>query len=185
MRTTSALLCFFLILSACTLPRILILTDPLDAKEYNDLGVSYEAAGKLELAADAYTTAAQKDQSWDQPLLNCGNVYAAQNLWPKAETCFRQALKRNPHNSEAMNNLAYALLAQGQPIKALDWINLALDLAPDDLIFQTTKAQALLEAGNKDLALQLLRDILATLPAADPLHQQISAIYQQLASPRP
>ena len=179
------LACFVLIFSGCALPRIIVLKDPLNAYEYNDLGISYEAAGKMDQALDAYAMAAQKNQSWDQPLLNCGNVYAAQNLWTKAEACYRQALQRNPDNPETMNNLACALLAQNQPIKALFLVDQALDQDPDNLIFQTTRAQALAQTGQRNMAQQILRDILSTLPATDPLYQQISALYEQLTSPAP
>ena len=43
-----------LVLAGCATPRIVVLSDPLDAREHNDLGGSYEAAGQLDLALKSY-----------------------------------------------------------------------------------------------------------------------------------
>ena len=43
-----------LFLSGCSLPRIIILNDPLSAEEHNNLGRIYESQEKYDLAAQQY-----------------------------------------------------------------------------------------------------------------------------------
>jgi len=185
-RVASCLILYFtLVLAGCAAPRIVVLSDPLDAREHNDLGVSYEAAGKTDLALQAYAAAAGKDPSWDQPLINRGNALAAQGHWPEAEASYRQALKRNPRNPEAMNNLAFALLNRGKTDDALEWSATALAIEPDNTVFMATRAQTLAAAGDKAAALDLLRDALGRMPAGDPLREKITALRDRIADAAP
>ncbi len=172
----------FLSLAGCATPRIVVLSDPLDAREHNDLGASYETSGELDLALKAYETAADKDSSWDQPLINLGNVHATQGDWTQAAASYRLALKRNPVNPEAMNNLAYALVNLDEPREALDLSAQAVLAEPGNPLFRATHAQALSRTGEKQRALALLDETLRTLPPADPLHEKISALRERIRS---
>ena len=186
MRVASCLvLLLALALTGCAAPRVVVLSDPLDAREHNDLGVSYEAAGKTDLALQAYAAAAGKDPSWDQPLINRGNALAATGNWPEAETAYRQALQRNPRNPEAMNNLAFALLNRGETADALEWSARALDREPDNPVFMATRAQALAASGEKAAALDLLRDALEGLPAGAPLRGEIDTLRKRIDDTAP
>lgn len=160
-------------LAACSLPRFVLLTDPLSAAEHNDLGVSYEAGGNLEPAKEAYAAAARKDPAWDQPLINLGNVHAARDDWPQAADAYRRALKRNPRNPEAMNNLAYALLRQGNPNEALPWAEQAVAMALDNPLFLATKALVLVELDRPAEASDLLDQALNLLSPEAPLYKDI------------
>ena len=53
-------LCFLLSLMGCSLPRIIILKDPLTAEEHLNLGVAYEKQGEFEPAIKEYKAAAKK-----------------------------------------------------------------------------------------------------------------------------
>jgi tetratricopeptide (TPR) repeat protein len=160
-----------LLLAGCATPRIVVLSDPLDAREHNDLGVSHESAGDMDLALQAYAEAADEDPSWDQPLINLGNVHAADGRWNEAEDAYRSALRRNPANPEAMNNMASVLASQGKASEALEWSGRALDLAPDEPLFMGTRALALLQAGRRAEGIALLDRVLNVLPAGDPLRE--------------
>lgn len=174
-----------LVLTGCAAPRVVVLSDPLDAREHNDLGVAYEAAGKTDLALQSYAAAAGKDQSWDQPLINRGNALAATGNWPEAEASYLQALQRNPRNPEAMNNLAFALLNRGKTADALEWSATALAIEPGNAVFKATRAQALVASGDKASALVLLRDALEGLPADDPLRGKITALQKRISDTAP
>lgn len=171
-----AILFLTLILAGCATPRIVVLSDPLDARERNDLGVSYESAGESDLALQAYAEAADKDPSWDQPLINLGNVHAARSRWSEAEDAYRKALRRNPANPEAMNNLAYILARQKRASEALEWSGTALALDSGNPLFMSTRALALLQSGRRDEAITLLDQTLSVLPADDPLRQEAAAL---------
>ncbi|PKN42111.1 MAG: hypothetical protein CVU60_07785 [Deltaproteobacteria bacterium HGW-Deltaproteobacteria-18] len=177
--------CIAFALAGCATPRIVVLSDPLDAREHNDLGASYEASGELDLALTAYETAAAKDRTWDQPLINLGNVQAALGDWAQAEARYRQALKRNPQNPEAMNNLAFALINLGQAQEALDWSAKALEVESGNALFKSTRALALSRLGEKSRALALLDEVLQGLPGADPLREKIIGLRDQIANAAP
>jgi Flp pilus assembly protein TadD len=162
--------------TGCATPRIIVLSDPLDAREHNDLGVSHEASGELDLARRSYAEAADRDPSWDQPLINLGNTHAAQGEWDAAATAYKKAIRRNSGNPESMNNLAYALVQMGEHPEAVEWSRKALELAPDNPIFMGTGALALFEAGHPDLASGLVDRALRILPETDPLRPKLAAL---------
>lgn len=134
------LLAVFLTLffTGCSMPRVIVLNDPLDAREHNDLGVAYEASGEADLALREYQKAADLDEQWDRPLLNRGNVLAGQQSWEEAAESYRAALDRNPVNGEAMNNLAWVLLQQGDAEQARLWAERAVEAEPDNPAFRDT-----------------------------------------------
>ncbi|MEZ4483460.1 MAG: tetratricopeptide repeat protein [Syntrophotaleaceae bacterium] len=125
-------------LSGCSVPRIIVLNDPLDARQHNDLGVSYEAQGEYDLALREYRRAAELDELWARPLINGGNALAAQEQWSAAAELYRQALERQPGQAGAMNNLAWVLLQQGSLEQARHWAELAVAASPQTAAFQDT-----------------------------------------------
>jgi tetratricopeptide (TPR) repeat protein len=171
-----------LVLGGCATPRVVVLSDPLDAREHNDLGVSYEAAGQLDLALKSYAAAAAKDRAWEQPLINLGNVHAAQGDWEQAARSYRAALKRNPENSEAMNNLAYALVSLEKPREAMEWSARAVNAEPGNPVFKATLALALARTNERDKALALLDETLQALSPGDHLYGEMTALRVRIAS---
>jgi len=108
-----------LLLCGCTLPRIIVLNDPLDARQHNDLGISYEQRGDYDLARREFQRAAELEKKWLVPLINLGNVHAHQTDWPAAIASYQQVLQVEPDNPEALNNLAWVLVQAGRPAEAL------------------------------------------------------------------
>lgn len=139
------LICMWLslLLAGCSkpLPRVIVLNDALDARGHNDLGVAYEASDEHDLALREYKRAAELDTSWERPLINQGNVLAAEGDWKQAAQCYRAALRRAPENGEAMNNLAWVLYRQGEVEQARVWIDKALAISPENPAFQDTLAE--------------------------------------------
>lgn len=129
-----------LLLIGCSMPRVIVLHDPLNAREHNDLGVSYQADGELDLALREYRRAAELDDSWARPLINGGNVLATQQQWPQAAKQYRDALQRQPEQAEAMNNLAWVLLQQGDLAQARHWAERAVDASPRTAAYLDTLA---------------------------------------------
>lgn len=123
--------CWFLIiltllLVGCSLPKVIVLHDPLDARQHNDLGVSYQANREFDLALREYRRAAELDDDWARPLINGGNTLAAMEQWSQAAEFYRRALQRQPEQAEAMNNLAWVLLQQGDLMQARQWAEKAV-----------------------------------------------------------
>ena len=125
-------------LSGCSMPRIIVLHDPLDVRQHNDLGVSYQAAGEYDLALREYQRAAELDKHWARPLINSGNTLAAQQLWSEAAVMYRTALARESDHAEAMNNLAWVLLQQEELSLARYWAERAVAASPNTSAFLDT-----------------------------------------------
>jgi tetratricopeptide (TPR) repeat protein len=94
--------------------RIVVLHDPLTAAEHNDLGVAYEKAGRLDLAAAEYRRALRRDPRLGRARLNLGNVEAAAGRWGAAARCFERAMRDLPGDPDPPNNLAIAWLRLGR-----------------------------------------------------------------------
>ncbi len=122
------LLAAALLLSSCTLPKIVILEDNLTAEQHNDLGYVYEQKGIFDLAEKEYLLAVKKRKEWHVPYFNLGNLLFKMGDYKKSEDFFSTALKYAPHNPDVMNNLANALLMQGQHREARQMIEKALGI---------------------------------------------------------
>ena len=116
-------------LTACSTPRIVILNDPLTAREHVDLGLAYEHKGLLDLAKKEYLKAVDIQDTWEVPYFNLGNVAYSQKDLKNAETYYRKALKLDNDNPDAMNNLANLLHDMGRNEEAMVLIDKALAIA--------------------------------------------------------
>ena len=164
MRLVLLSLLFSLLLGGCSLPRIIVLNDPLNAAQHNDLGVAYQQRGDFDLALREYQRAAEMKSDWARPLINRGNVLAAGEDWAGAQQSYRQALRREPDNAEAMNNLAWVLLQAGDLTQALTWAGQALQLQPENPSVLDTLADIQLAAGDFAAARQTIAQGLALDP---------------------
>ena len=105
------LLCFLIFAFTSLLPfigcssfKIIVLKDPLTPEEHLNLGVAYEEKGEFDHAIKEYQLASKK-----LPIayLCLGNVHFQKNEFPKAEAYYKKAIKREPRNADAYNNLAW------------------------------------------------------------------------------
>ena len=95
---------YYLLLSGCAFPRIIVLDDPLTPEEHLNLGVTYENKGELDSALKEYHTASKK-----LPLsyLYIGNIHFQRNEFGEAESYYKKAIRKDPENADACNNLAW------------------------------------------------------------------------------
>jgi tetratricopeptide (TPR) repeat protein len=109
-------LLFLIFMPSCSLPRIVILDDPLSPEEHINLGVAYEHQGLFDEAIDEYNKASKK-----VPLayLYLANAYMQKNDFANAERYYKKAIKENPDSSDAYNNLAWLYY-----IRAKDSLNI-------------------------------------------------------------
>jgi tetratricopeptide (TPR) repeat protein len=117
-----------LICAGCAMPRFTILTDPLSPEEHLELGIAYEKKGELDNAIKEYTAAAKK---YPVALFYLGNAHFQKNEWDKAEKYYKKATKKEGHNADAYNNLAWLYYVQGKNLDEAESLVLrAMELNP-------------------------------------------------------
>lgn len=100
-------ICFMVLsccMASCSLPRIVVLEDPLSAEEHLNLGVTYEMNGELDSALEEYKKASK---SLPLAYTYIGNIFFKKGELEDAEVYYRRAIKEEPNPSDACNNLAW------------------------------------------------------------------------------
>lgn len=126
-----------LLFAGCSLPRIIVLDDPLSAEEHLNLGVAYEKNGEWDSAIREYEAASRK-----LPIAYTylGNVYFQKGEWKNAEEAYREAIEKAPEGSDAYNNLAWLFFTRGENLdEAESLAGKAIELNPSKKdIYQDT-----------------------------------------------
>ena len=137
-------------MSGCTLPKIMILKDPLTPEEHLDLGMAYEKKGEFDGAIKEYNLAVKKI-----PLANLylGNVYFQKNDLGQAEKYYRRAIQKEPGHADAYNNLAWLYYTKKEELEEAEKLALkAMELNPEkNSIYRDTleKIRELKKSGPK------------------------------------
>lgn len=92
-----------LLFNSCSLPRIIILKDPLSPEEHINLGLSYENKSEYDAALKEYEAASR---DLDIAYLYIGNLYFKKGDFDRAEKAYKKAIKKTA-DPRAMNNLAW------------------------------------------------------------------------------
>ena len=129
-----------LLLAGCSLPRIIVLEDPLSPEEHLSLGVAYERKGEWESAIKEYEAASRK---LPMAYTYLGNVYFQKNEFQVAEEYYRKAIKKDPENADAYNNLAWLYFTKKEQLEEAEQLALkAMELNPSKRdIYQDTLDQ--------------------------------------------
>jgi tetratricopeptide (TPR) repeat protein len=121
------------------LPRIVVLDDPLSPEEHLNLGVSYEKRGELDDALKEYKTAAEKLPA---AYLYIGNVYYLRGEFNKAEPYYRKAIREEPKNADAYNNLAWLYYLGRKDLQEAEVLaSTAVQLSPEKETYRDTLEQ--------------------------------------------
>jgi tetratricopeptide (TPR) repeat protein len=124
-----------ILLSSCSLPRIILFHDPLTPEEHINLGVSYENKGELDAALKEYETASKKSQI---AYLYMGNIYFQKNDFENAEKYYRKAIKKTD-DPRAYNNLAWLYYTMDTELQEAEKLaRKAVELSPDSVDFEDT-----------------------------------------------
>jgi len=121
-------LCSLLIYPGCSLPRIIILKDPLTPEEHINLGVTYEKQGDFDNAIKQYDLAAKK---LPRAYLYLGNIYFQKKEWKRAEEYYQKWIQKEPDNADLYNNLAWLYYTQKENLDRAEGLALkAIELNP-------------------------------------------------------
>lgn len=116
--------------------------------------------GEAEAHAQAYLARNPADGAF---LLHLGNIASGQGDLGRAEARYRQILRHEPHNIEALNNLAHVLAVQKAP-GAVELAQRALKLAPNRPPLMDTLAFAQAASGQLGPALALQKAVVEMSP---------------------
>jgi tetratricopeptide (TPR) repeat protein len=155
-----------LILSGCSLPRIIVLHDPLSANEHDNLGRIYESEGKPDLALQQYEEALKQDKKHVPTYLLLGDLLFRRKDFPGAEKALGEAVRLDPKNGDACNNLAWVYIQSGKNLdNARELAERALTLYPEHRPFYLdTLGVVLLKLGRPHEAIPVLNESLITVP---------------------
>lgn len=117
-------ICFMVLscfIASCSLPRIVVLEDPLSAEEHLNLGVTYETNGELDNALEEYKKASK---SLPLAYTYIGNIFFKKGELKDAEVYYKRAIKEEPNPADACNNLAWLYYTEKKNLDEAE--NLAL-----------------------------------------------------------
>ncbi|MDR2018838.1 MAG: tetratricopeptide repeat protein [Syntrophobacterales bacterium] len=130
---TFVIILFVLLVSSCSLPRIIVLRDPLTPEEHINLGVAYERKGEYAAALEEYEAASKT-----MPVASfyMANIYFHKGEYGKAEKLYEKTIAHT-QDPRACNNLAWLYYTTGKHMeKAAELARKAVSLSPgsDDFL---------------------------------------------------
>lgn len=143
----------------------------------------YRALALLQLGrrAEAEQSAAdgqaQLDRAGVPELSTLGIVWRHLGRFAEAETCFRQALERDPASAAVRNNLGLLLLQQRRWAQADAEFAIAMDVLKEDAAPALNRARIAMQQRDFELAETLLREAKDRQPG----HTDIGAVEAELA----
>lgn len=143
--------------------------EPNSAAFHNNLGIASRAIGHAEEALSHYVRATKLQPDYADAWFNQGNVLRDLGNETEAADAFQHATALKPDYHAAWNNLGNTLRALSRPEEAAESYRKALALR-DDAQTRSNLAFALRESGNKDAALDVQRESVATQPENPALH---------------
>jgi Tfp pilus assembly protein PilF len=180
----AAILCLAVILSlaGCSLPKIIVLHDPLSPEEHNNLGRIYESQTKFDQAVQQYHAALKKDPNFVPSLLLLGDLSYRLKKYSEAESAYKKAIKLQPENGNIYNNLCWVYIDQKINLEtAAELIQKALSLTPEHHrpYYLDTLGVILLRSGKTAESIAALKHAVELLPKDVPAY--LAEAYTHLA----
>jgi len=112
------------------------------AEFHNNLGSTYTAQGKLDLAEKSFRRALKLMPGYAEPYANLGTLSAMRNQRLEAANYYRKALKLAPKQPKFHQALGRLMIAMSKPEQAIEHYEEALALKPDSTQIITDMAEA-------------------------------------------
>jgi superkiller protein 3 len=122
-------------------------------RAYNSAGEAHLRAGRLREAEESFRGMLQIDPDYAPAHLRLGLVHNAARRFDEAAGHLRRVAERHPHNAEALEALAEALLGQSKYEEAAKAADRALKHAPDSPDAHHLAGLARASLGQRDAAL--------------------------------
>jgi tetratricopeptide (TPR) repeat protein len=139
-----------------------------------NLGVTLQAEGRLDEAADHYHRAIALAPEYPPAYNNLATALRAKGQLTDAVATYQQALRLRAEYPEAQYNLANALMDQGKPADAADHFRLALQTIPASVDVHNNLGIALMAQGKRDEAIAEFREALQVDPGSVKAHRNLA-----------
>lgn len=140
--------------------------DPRHADARSNLGLAYEALGRIDEAYAQFAAAVELNPYHGQALTNLGNLARKRGDLDKAIQAYRRALNVAPDQIEARNNLAASLRERGELDAAMVEIRQVLATVPRNVDALTNLGTIQLAQGDYASALDSLELALREQPSS-------------------
>ena len=110
---------------------------------YLDEAVAFEQLGRTDTASTLYAKAATRWPDSVVAWLGKGNLSYQSGNYPAAELAYRQALSIDSERAALWNNLAFSLVQQAKREAAMQAIDRAIDLEPDNPDYANSRQELL------------------------------------------
>ncbi|NTW58112.1 MAG: tetratricopeptide repeat protein [Nitrospirae bacterium] len=167
--------------TSCSLPKIIVLHDPLSAEEHIKLAGIYDSQGKTGLAREQYRFAVKQAPENGRAWSLLGDVAYREKDYAEAEKAYGKARDLDPANGDMLNNLAWVYVQQDKKLsKAQNLVMQALELTPDHRpYYLDTLGVIQLKFGKIPDAITSLLEATETIPRSQP--DLLAEAYQHLA----
>lgn len=151
---------------------------------YCSLGLAYTEQGKYDQAEKILLKAISANQKWYLPHLYLGWAYEKQQQWSQALAAYQRAVKLNPNEPQARAYLGYMYQLLDNQEAGVQELEVAYQLAPDDVLLIYNLANGLHQLGRSIEALELLDETLArfsiTVQGLEGLYRLRGSVYLDL-----
>lgn len=151
------------------------------AEVYSHIGTAQKRKGDLDGALSSFTQAHQLTPNDAKPIVEIALIYDQSGRADLARTNYENALKLDPENAQAMNNLAYLKADEQVDLdRALSLAERARQKMPDNIEVQDTLALIYVRKNLTDEALRIMRELVGKRPANPVYHYHLAlALYQK------
>ncbi|MBN2366347.1 MAG: tetratricopeptide repeat protein [Calditrichaeota bacterium] len=137
--------------------------------------------GRDEEALKPLKKAVKKDSSDINTLSSLAAVYDKMKMYGKSDSLYAIALKNDPENALILNNYSYSLAQQGLQLeKALQMVNRALELDPENGAYLDTKGWIYYKMGNYRESLEFIQKALDSREESAEVLEHMGDVYFKL-----
>lgn len=148
-------------------------TAPGNAATYNQMGMQFQVAGKLDDALAAYREVQRLMPDDHVVYNNIGSVLQTQEKYEAAIEQYRQALSITPDFALAHCNLGTCFLKMGQQEECLQWFANSIEHAPALYLAHNLRCAVLNELGRTDEAIAVCRHAISINPQWSDMHSNM------------
>jgi tetratricopeptide (TPR) repeat protein len=152
--------------------------DSTRAERWGELGSIQMSRNEPRAALESFQQAAQRNPDLPGIQFHIGRAYRALGEAENARLAYEEAIRRNPSDTEAYNNLA-ALLEEQEPVQAIALLERAVALAPTVALYHANLAALLLKSGSVKRGKAEL-ELAERLDPSNPVVRQVRAFARSL-----